>query len=440
MPAVAERRGLSVRWRTTLAATAVVGVGLLLGSLAFTSLVERSLVDGVTETAERDAETVTGLLEGSGSTMLPELDGALVQLVDSAGVIVSSSADADEWALPSASAPTRADVGGSLYLLVSDPVSIAGAEYELRLALPLDDAIGSADLVRNLLAIAVPVLLVLLAAVIWLVVDRALAPVDRIRARVDAIGPADLGVRVDVPATGDEVARLASTMNRMLGRLDAAATAQRRFISDASHELRSPLASIRQHAEVARAHPDRLSGAELAEVVLAEGIRLQDLVDQLLVLARLEETGGAITRRPVDLDDLALAEARRLRDTTGLTIDTTRVGAGRVEGDERLLSRVLRNLADNAARHARNRVAIAVAPVGGGVELSVDDDGGGIPEQDRARVFERFVRLDEARTRDTGGSGLGLSIVAEIVRAHSGTIRVETGPAGGARFVVHLPA
>ncbi|MDZ4044366.1 MAG: ATP-binding protein, partial [Rhodoglobus sp.] len=111
-----------------------------------------------------------------------------------------------------------------------------------------------------------------------------------------------------------------------------------------------------------------------------------------------------------------------------------------VEGDERLLSRVLRNLADNAARHARNRVAIGVAPVGGGVELSVDDDGGGIPEQDRARVFERFVRLDEARTRDAGGSGLGLSIVAEIVRAHSGTIRVETGPAGGARFVVHLPA
>lgn len=439
MPVVAERRGLSVRWRTTLAATAVVGVALLIGSLAFTSIVERSLVDAVTETAERDAETIAGLLEGSGSTMLPELDGALVQLVDTVGTIVASSADAEEWALPSASAPTRADVGGSPYLLVANPVSIAGAEYELRLALPLDDAIGSADLVRRLLAIAVPGLLVLLGAVIWLVVDRALDPVERIRARVDAIGPGGLGGRVGVPDTGDEVARLASTMNRMLDRLDAAASAQRRFVSDASHELRSPLASIRQHAEVARAHPDRLSGVELADVVLEEGIRLQDLVDQLLVLARLEETGGALTRRPVDLDDLALAEAKRLRDTTGLVVETSGVGAGRVAGDERLLARVLRNLADNAARHASGRVAFSVAAVGDGVELSVDDDGAGIPEEDRERVFERFVRLDEARARDTGGSGLGLSIVAEIVRAHSGSVRAESSPSGGARFVVRLP-
>ncbi|WP_454705443.1 sensor histidine kinase [Schumannella luteola] len=433
-------RGLSVRWRTTLAATVVVGVALGLGSVAFSSIVERSLVDGVTETAERDADTVASLLEGSGSTMLPVLDEALVQLIDSTGAIVETSADAEDWTLPAAPSPKRADVGGSLYLLVTQPVTIDGASYELRVALPLRDALDSADTVRRLLAIAVPVLLVLLAAVIWFVVGRALTPVERIRARVDAIGPGDLGARVDVPPTGDEIARLATTMNRMLARLDSAAAAQRRFISDASHELRSPLASIRQHAEVARAHPDRLSGTELADVVLAEGIRLQDLVDQLLVLARLAETGGALTRKPVDLDDLALGEARRLRDTSALTIDSSGVSAARIEGDERLLARVLRNLADNAARHAQSRIALAVGLRGGEVEVVVEDDGAGIPASDRDRVFERFVRLDEARARDTGGSGLGLSIVAEIVRAHGGRVAVEESALGGARFVVTLPA
>lgn len=439
MPAVAER-GLSVRWRTTLAATAIVGVALVIGSFAFTSLVEQSLVDAVEETADRDAETITGLLEGSGSTMLPDLDGALVQLVDPGGAIVSSSADADEWSLPEVAEATRANVGGDLYLLVSNPVQIAGESYDLRLALPLGDALGSADTVRQLLLVAVPVLLVLLAAVIWLVVDRALSPVDRIRARVDSIGPGDLGARIDVPPTGDEVARLAATMNRMLDRLDAASAAQRRFISDASHELRSPLASIRQHAEVARAHPDRLPAAELADVVLAEGIRLQDIVEQLLVLARLGETGGSITRRAVDLDDLVLLEARRLRETTGLEIDTSAVSAGRVDGDERLLSRVLRNLADNAARHARGRIAFAVAQTDETVVVSVDDDGAGIPTADRERVFERFVRLDEARSRDAGGSGLGLAIVAQIAAAHSGRVVATDSTLGGARFVVTLPA
>ncbi|MDO7883194.1 sensor histidine kinase [Salinibacterium soli] len=428
-----------MRWRTTLAATLVVGVALGLGSVAFSSIVERSLVDGVTETAERDADTVASLLEGSGSTMLPELDDALVQLVDGAGVIVESSADADDWALPAAASPKRADVDGALYLLVTRPVTVAGADFELRLALPLRDALDSADTVRRLLAIAVPVLLVLLAAVIWFVVGRALTPVERIRARVEAIGPGDLDARVDVPPTGDEIARLAATMNRMLDRLDSAAAAQRRFISDASHELRSPLASIRQHAEVARDHPDRLTGVELADVVLAEGIRLQDLVDQLLVLAWLAETGGALARKPVDLDDLALGEARRLRDTTALTIDSSAVAAARVEGDERLLARVLRNLADNAARHAHSRVALAVGARGREVEVVVEDDGTGIPESDRGRVFERFVRLDEARARDTGGSGLGLSIVAEIVRAHGGRVSVGESALGGARFVVTLP-
>jgi signal transduction histidine kinase len=227
-------------------------------------------------------------------------------------------------------------------------------------------------------------------------------------------------------------------MNHMLDRLDASARAQRRFVSDASHELRSPLAVIHQHAEVARLHPDSLSVAELADVVLTEGARLQGLVDALLLLARLEE-GAKPVRKIVDLDDLALDEIHRSR-SNGINLDGSAVGPARVSGDPRLLGQVLRNLVDNAARHARSRVSISLTTNDGLVELSVDDDGHGIAPEQRADVFDRFVRLDEARARDEGGAGLGLSIVREIVELHGGSVAVSDSPEGGARFLVTLPA
>jgi signal transduction histidine kinase len=174
--------------------------------------------------------------------------------------------------------------------------------------------------------------------------------------------------------------------------------------------------------------------------VLEESARMQRLVEQLLLLTRADE--GAVLRTPhdVDLDDLALAEASRVR-RNGLAVDTTAVTPGRVRGDTTSLAQVVRNLVDNAARHADASIAVAVRQAGDQVELSVDDDGPGIPEDQRDRVFERFVRLDEARVRDAGGSGLGLAIVKEIVSAHGGTVTVSPAAAlGGARFVVRLPA
>jgi len=441
MPRVAERgpRGLSVRLRTTLAATIVVGVALGLGSVLFARVVEDSLVSSVRETAERDAEATASLLEASGATRLPEVDRALQQLYTPDGELVSTSEDAERLTLPHVERPRRALIDGVDHVLVAREVPIAGERYELRIALPLTDALRAASTVSGLLLVAVPVLLVAIALLTWLLVGRALRPVETIRREVDAIGPGELDRRVAEPDTDDEVARLARTMNRMLARLDAAARAQRRFVSDASHELRSPLASIRQHAELARAHPDRLDDGELAEVVLAEGARLQDLVEQLLLLTRLDEGGLALVRRPVDLDDVVLADARLGRDA-GVALDTSGVAAARVDGDERMLARLVRNLTANAARHATARVAVAVAERDGRVVLTVDDDGAGIPEAQRQHVFERFVRLDEGRARDAGGSGLGLAIVAEIARAHGGSVRVDDSPLGGARFTVELPA
>jgi len=192
-------------------------------------------------------------------------------------------------------------------------------------------------------------------------------------------------------------------------------------------------------SEVALAHPGRTTTTELAATVPAEDLRLQRLAEDLLLLTRADEHTLAMRRRPVDLDDLVFDEARRLREATGLRVDTTAVSAGRVDGDAAGLRRMLRNLGDNAARHAVGRLGLSVAEGGGMVRLVVDDDGLGIPEADRERVFERFVRLDGARARADGGSGLGLAIVAELVAAHGGTVGVASSPLGGARVEVTLP-
>jgi len=228
------------------------------------------------------------------------------------------------------------------------------------------------------------------------------------------------------------------TMNEMLDRLEASQQRQRRFVSDASHELRTPLAVLRQTGEVARAHPGALPPDEVADAVLEESARMQRLVEQLLLLTRADE--GAVARHPrdVDVDDLVLAETRRLRDR-GLEIDVSQVHHARVRGDEPALGQVVRNLVDNAARHAQSVVAVSVEERADTVEVAVEDDGPGVPEDQRARVFERFVRLDEARARDDGGSGLGLAIVEEIVRAHGGSVALSSSSLGGARFVVRLP-
>ena len=228
-------------------------------------------------------------------------------------------------------------------------------------------------------------------------------------------------------------------MNRMLARLENARNSQHRFVSDASHELRSPITTIRQHAEVALAHPDGTTIEELAEVVLAEELRIQRLVEDLLLLARADEH-VPIPGAAVDLDDLVFDEAHRIRSTTSLHVDTSAAGAARVRGDADALRRVLRNLGENAARHAESRIDITLADRGNDVLLTVDDDGSGISESERERVMKRFVRLDESRSRDVGGSGLGLAIVDEVVRAHGGSVSISQSPSSGARVEVTLPA
>ena len=303
--------------------------------------------------------------------------------------------------------------------------------------LPVHQAV---DTVQLMTTIGVPILVLVAGFFTYLFAGRALRPVEAIRSRVARLTDRDLSTRVPEPATQDEVGRLASTMNRMLSRLEESQATQRRFVADASHELRSPLATVSTGLELLGAGMDKDS-ADMATVQTLRGetARLTSLVENLLVLARADERGLAPRREEVDLDEIA--EAERVRpsadDRVAVTVSTEPT---RVNGDRGQLVRVLRNLVDNARRHAERSVLVTVGTDGDMAVVDVEDDGPGVPESDRARVFERFVRLDEARARGDGGSGLGLAIVAELTAAHGGTVSADRSTTlGGARFRVRVP-
>jgi signal transduction histidine kinase len=475
-----------------------VAVTLGLFTLVF-ALVQRAVLDDAPRSAaEADVSRVASALEAGQTPAVAvagDADGTLVVVLDSAGAVLAAGGD-DDLVAEAARVSTvpsggRARVDGEAFVVERESVDVDGGatggassgdqpsasasrddddddessgrggrgadDDDATGAVDADDAADAAELTvvaaRSLdeaqaasaaslvtLGVAVPVALVVLGVTTWFVVGRALRPVEAMRREVDEVTAARLDRRLRDPGGRDEIARLARTLNGMLDRLDASARAQRRFVGDASHELKTPLATIRQHAEVALLHPGSIDGQALAGTVLGEEARLTALVQGLLVLARADEGQLGVARRPVDLDDLVVAEASRLRASSPLRVDATGVGPARVVGDEPLLGQVVRNLVANAARHATSTVALALVERDGRAVLTVDDDGAGVPVADRGRVFERFVRLDEARDRDAGGSGLGLAIVAEIVRVHGGAVRIDDSPLGGARFVVDLPA
>ncbi|GAA3337401.1 HAMP domain-containing sensor histidine kinase [Curtobacterium pusillum] len=416
---------------------------LLVGAAAFVVVLRLVLLDGVRTSAESGLDQAAARVEADGAGAVRGYEDVLVQVVDDDGSVIAHGDDADPPALPTAD-ESRWSHDGERWLLVADDVDLpGGGDATLVYGVSLEQTDAAVGAAVVLLAVGVPALVLVMGLVTWGVTGRSLRPVERMRNEVEGIRAARPDARVEVPDSGDEIARLAGTMNAMLDRLDRAAEGQRRFVSDASHELRSPIATIRQHAEVAAAHPERTEVAELADVVRSEALRLQDLVAALLELSRLDE-GGTGRRRPVDLDDLAfdaVARARvRARSAPGgvVEVDGSGIGPARVLGNERVLAGVVRNLVDNAVRHAETRVVVALADDGGRAVLTVDDDGPGVPPGERDRVFERFVRLDEARSRDAGGAGLGLAIVRDAVRAHGGEVAVTESPLGGARFVVRL--
>lgn len=436
----------SIRARMTALAVGLVGVALVIGAVALVMVMRGALTESVLADARlRASEVVAELNAGTAprELVLPNSDDLLIQVLGADGGVLAAGADAPDRILIPGLAPgetTIVDVPGDddPFGVVAAAANGPGGARTVLVGRALDLIEESTEVVTVLLAVSVPILLLLVGVIAWLLVGRSLAPVEAIRGEVEEISGTQLHRRVPAPPGTDEIARLAITMNEMLARLERSHLRQRQLVADTSHELRSPLASIRQHAEVALAYPERMGTSELAETVLAESLRLARMIDDLLLLARVDERTLELKHHPLDLDDLALEAARALRRDAKLAVDATAVSGGRVRGDPDGLRRVVANLAENAARHAVARVAISVAEEGNEVRLRVDDDGPGIAPADRDRVFERFVRLDAARARDAGGSGLGLAIVAELVAAHGGTVVVGDSPLGGTRVEVRL--
>ncbi|MCO5995691.1 sensor histidine kinase [Actinoallomurus rhizosphaericola] len=289
----------------------------------------------------------------------------------------------------------------------------------------------------RLLLVGVPGILVLAAGTVWLVVGWALRPVEKIRHAVTEITAADLSRRVPEPGTGDEIGNLAQTMNDMLARLEDSALRQRRFVADASHELRSPLAAIRTTLEVGIVHPDRAPWPDIAQRAVRQSARLEDLVQQLLLLAKADDRQLAAQRRPVALGAL-LEEVRATTVTRHIDVEITATPDAVTIGNPEHLSRMFRNVLDNAIRHAEHRVLITAAATAETVRIEISDDGPGIPVEERERVFDRFVRLDASRQRASGSTGLGLAIAREIAAAHDGHIVITDALGGGARVVITL--
>lgn len=446
--------GAGLRKRLTVAATLAGMIGLAIGGVFMASALERALVSAIDDSARSNARDIAVLVENNRLTNpLPSYGAAVAQVVDSEGRVIASTPGGDRLSPIVTSDQLEQVRDGDVIELDGsrlgqpDPYRVAGVEAGppedpriVVVAVSLAQQEDAARILRRGLFVGAFVLSIGLAALSWFLTGWALGPVERLRKGASDIsgisGTGELD-RLPVPDANDEIRRLAVTLNGMLGRLEAASIRQRSFVSDAAHELRSPIAAARAQLEVALAHPDAVDGQEAAREALDELERLRRLVDDLLVLARLDEAGSAFVFRSVDLVDVVARVADRM-GATRVPIAVPDGAPVTVRGDEQALTRVVRNLLDNGVRHGRASVTVHIGRYAHSAELTVEDDGPGVPREDRRRIFERFARLDNARGRDEGGTGLGLAIVREIVAAHRGTVRVEDA-LPGARFVIHLP-
>lgn len=439
----------TLRVKTTIIAVVVVGVAFALGALAIVIYLRISLERSVRTAADLRARDVAANISDGGPSELSlgDDDDSFVQVLDASGNVIASSPKvagegpvADIAPGESTKVTTIEHEENDPFVVIARSAVASGVRYKVLVGRNLDLVEESLATLGRTFLIGLPLLLAVVALTTYFLIGRALRVVESIRRRVAEISTSQLDRRVPEPNTADEIGRLARTMNAMLARLEDEQKRQRRFVSDASHELRSPVTTIRNQAEVALAHPDATQVEDLARDVLAEDLRLERLVDDLLVLARSDENGRAEALRPIDMDDIVLEEAERARANRNVTMDVSGVSGGRVMGDSTRIRRMVRNLVDNATRHATSRVAIGLQEIQGEVVLFVDDDGPGVPADKRDEVFRRFTRLEGARDRDSGGAGLGLAIVRATAVALGGDALVADSPLGGARFEVRLPA
>ncbi|GAA4192623.1 HAMP domain-containing sensor histidine kinase [Streptosporangium oxazolinicum] len=488
--AVGRWRRKSLRFRLTAVASAVLAVALVVSAYVMITVLGNALLTTIDESIyQRARETVSLADAGRLPNEMTSPDGTLLQVIDGAERITHTTTGTDRL-VPLLDAGERAaaiDEGEARFLdgkpygiphMLRVRVLSADRGQTVIAARPFSEVQTSISTAGHVLIVGTPLLLILLAGASWVIIGGTLRPIAALRRGADEITGTARFRRLPVPEARDEVHSLATTLNAMLARLEKAGIRQRALVSDAAHELRSPLASIRLQLEVALGHPEGQDWRETAEGVLEDTMRLSRLAEDLLSLARLDERGGTPARgEPVELDQLVSQTVERYGEAVTVRIsgqpdvsqpdvnrpDTDRPdsapgsvttggpesGSGaltgepegrpiRVTGDALDLGRVLVNLVDNALRHTSAPVVVELRAEGADAVLTVTDDGPGIPEADRERVFDRFTRLDSARSRDEGGAGLGLAIVRETVHAHGGAVHLEDA-SPGLRAVVRLP-
>jgi len=440
-------RHRTLRARITVLATGIFSVALLLAGGILLATVGKSLLNTLDSSAQRTGSDVAALVR-AGKLPPQILAGSggpsMVQVVDANNQVIAASPGVDTAvSMVTKDELARMKNGGHATVSgtrasVEDPIRVvavpAEAHGEQRTVLvgtDLGRVFDSSRLLERALLLGGPLIVIAMAALTWWVVGLTLRPVAALRRGAAEISAAGLEQsRLPVPDAQDEIHSLALTLNSMLDRLDSATARQRRFVGDAAHELRSPIASLRLQLEVARRLDQSAAMAELTDDALIDVDRLAHLIDDLLALARSDERGGVRSRLPVGLVGLSRQVAAGYREAR-LPVHVPDSAEVTVLGDPDGLRRVLVNLIDNAQRYATSTVTVAVRtePVGRAV-LTVADDGPGVPAGKRERVFDRFYRLDTARSRAEGGTGLGLSIVREIVTAHGGTVMLRDNQPG----------
>lgn len=432
----------TIRFRITALAVLLSGLLLIIVSMLMITVLRRQLTDNLDEGLNQRADTIAAVIARTPPSALSTDEDLLVQVVRPDGTVLSSTMNLEGVAPVTSLRPgirTVNTVPGrpEEFRVLVRQIGADGRPALLIVGINHDDVTDPISILSRLLAATVPAVVIILGILTWWLTGRTLRPVEKMRLEMAEITGTNLGRRVAEPATGDEIDRLAHTMNETIDRLEEAIRRQQRFVADASHELRSPLTRIRGELELDLAHGVPVDPTTTERSVLDETIDLQHLVDDLLQLARSDDGFTELTLQPVDLDDIVLREARRLRERGRVNVDLRRVSAAQTIGDIHQLTRATRNLLENAERHAATTVTISLAEIDGRVRLTVSDDGAGISTDDRRHIFERFTRLDDARTRDAGGTGLGLAIVRDIIQRHDGIINIEDGIP--TTFVVDLP-
>lgn len=446
------QRQLSIRARLTLFFVLSIAVILAFTGVALVSLVHRSLVTSATNQiqdviSQTQARFATSSMPAQGVVVLAMKGDVVVQVTNRSGTQVwaASSAIADQPALALARVDAAARTGYSLAPVHSSrtastlsqisegqvqtisttrgPGLIFGYVY----GAPISHSVG---VLLVSVVVSFPLLLLLSGGLIWLGIGLALAPVESIRRRVDAIAARDLSERVPVTGGDDEIARLAKTVNAMLDRLESSSKFQQEFVSNASHELRSPLTTLLATVERAANDRDNVDWSDVTDIIMREGRRLDGLIEDLFWLARHDENQIETISVDVDLDDFLFEEAQRIRTMSELSADTSTVRPTRVIGDPAMLKRMVRNVVDNAARYATKEICFDSHYDDEFAVVTVADDGEGLDVASSTRFFERFARADSARSRRSGGTGLGLAIVTDIVLRHGGSARFVEVPVG----------